>query len=253
MQSDVEKAVKEMGDVTDRNSDDADAEEDHHIQLESLFSRSSGGRATNMTESYDFAKLSETLMQRAESLTGAHSGAPSEDVSVGSSIDCDSSLESGQKDLNLEDDADPANRDRRSSLIRRRSSKARFANKVLGRLYSRRAFTGGLVFSRGHFLGDVSKMVAGKLSSDVNASDNEGDQSFPKYGFGEKSEESKSNPAHIADLVIQENESVIVHTSTLTAGKDGCIVLVFPKATLIPFLDEYPGLLLSLLGTQVVV
>ena len=54
-------------------------------------------------------------------------------------------------------------------------------------------------------------------------------------------------------MVIQENESVIVHTSTLTAGKDGCVVLVFPKATLIAFLDEYPGLLLSLLGTQVVV
>jgi hypothetical protein len=39
----------------------------------------------------------------------------------------------------------------------------------------------------------------------------------------------------------------------LTAGKDGCVVLVFPKASLIPFLDEFPGLLLSLLGTQVVV
>jgi CRP-like cAMP-binding protein len=51
----------------------------------------------------------------------------------------------------------------------------------------------------------------------------------------------------------QEGDSHIVHTSTLTAGKDGCVVLVFPKQSLIPFLDEYPGLLLSLLGTQVVV
>ena len=50
----------------------------------------------------------------------------------------------------------------------------------------------------------------------------------------------------------QEGDQHIVHSSTLAAGKDGCVVLVFPKASLILFLDEYPGLLLSLLGTQVV-
>jgi CRP-like cAMP-binding protein len=56
-------------------------------------------------------------------------------------------------------------------------------------------------------------------------------------------------------MVIHEvdDDSHVVHSSTLTAGKDGCVVLVFPKSTLIPFLDDYPGLLLSLLGTQVVV
>ena len=248
MQKDVEKAVKEMGDDADRNSDDADGEEENQIQLESLFSRSSGGRSTNMTESHDFAKLSKTLMKRAESLTGT----ASEEASVGSSIDCDSSLESGNnaQDCNPDDDGD---RNRRSSLTRRRSSRARFANKILGRLYSRRAFTGGLVFSRGHFLGDVSKMVAGKLSSDVDKADSVGDLSLPKYGFGDKSEKDKDDNMHISELVIHENESVIVHTSTLTAGKDGCVVLLFPKANLIPFLDEYPGLLLSLLGTQVLV
>jgi hypothetical protein len=251
MQKDVEKAVEEMGDSTDRNLDDADPDEENQIQLETLFSRSTNARS--MTEAHDFAKLSKTLMKRAESLTGSQA----EDVSVASSHDCDSSLESGQHghDFVLDDDAlvDTATGDRRSSLTRRRSSRARFANKVLGRLYSRRAFTGGLIFSRGHFLGDVSKMVAGRLSSDANTTDNQGDQSFPTYGFGDNREGSNSKPSHISDLVIHENESVIVHTSTLTAGKDGCVVLVFPKATLIPFLDEYPGLLLSLLGTQVVV
>jgi hypothetical protein len=56
-------------------------------------------------------------------------------------------------------------------------------------------------------------------------------------------------------MVIHEadDDNHVIHSSTLTAGKDGCIVLVFPKSTLIPFLDDYPGLLLSLLGTQVVV
>jgi hypothetical protein len=58
------------------------------------------------------------------------------------------------------------------------------------------------------------------------------------------------------DKVIQDDDSDGPregHTSTLIAGKEGCVVLVFEKASLIPFLDEYPGLLLSLLGTQVVV
>jgi hypothetical protein len=51
----------------------------------------------------------------------------------------------------------------------------------------------------------------------------------------------------------QGAEEQLVHSSTLAAGKEGCVVLVFSKSSLIPFLDEYPGLLLSLLGTQVVV
>lgn len=253
MQVDVKKAVEEMGDVTDKNSDDTDTEEENHIQLETLFSRSNDGRARSMTEAHDFDKLSKTLMWRAESLTGT----PPEDMSVGSSHDGDSSLDSAQHihDVQLESPTidDSSKQDLRSSLIRRRSSRARFANKVLGRLYSRRAFTGGLVFSRGHFLGDVSKMVAGTLSSDATALDTQSDQSFPTYGFGNKTEGSQEKPGQLSDMVIHENDSLSVHTSTLTAGKEGCVVLVFPKDALIPFLDEYPGLLLSLLGTQVMV
>lgn len=142
--------------------------------------------------------------------------------------------------------------ERRASVSKRRSSRARFANKVLGRLYSRRAYSDGLVFASGHFLGDVSKMVAGLVSSDVESlvgRDVDDGSSTPAYGFGEnRSTEPK-------DVVIYEQgaEEHLVHSSTLAAGREGCVVLVFPKASLIPFLDEYPGLLLSLLGTQVVV
>jgi hypothetical protein len=37
------------------------------------------------------------------------------------------------------------------------------------------------------------------------------------------------------------------------AGLGGCVVLIFPRATLVSFLDMNPGVLLGLLGTQVVV
>ena len=152
----------------------------------------------------------------------------------------------------LEMDAEA--KERRPSLTKRRSSRARFANKVLGRLYSRRAYSDGLVFGSGHFLGDVSKMVAGLVSSDAESlvgRGGDGDDcssSVPAYGFGENRSESK-------DITIYEHgvEEHLLHSSTLAAGKEGCVVLVFPRLSLIPFLDEYPGLLLSLLGTQVVV
>ena len=104
------------------------------------------------------------------------------------------------------------------------------------------------MFSRGHFLGDVSKMVAGLLASDTVA---EANDEGPVYGFGDHVEGREDT---ISESVIQEEgPEHISHSSTLTAGKDGCVVLVFPKPSIIPFLDQYPGLLLSLLGTQVVV
>ena len=144
--------------------------------------------------------------------------------------------------------------DRRANVSRRRSSRARFANKVLGRLYNRRANTAGLVFSRGHFLGDVSKMVAGLLSSDEESQCmSVGDDSALSYGFGEKWDYSRSKESTKDTIYEHGGEVHVVHSSTLAAGKEGCVVLVFPKTSLIPFLDEYPGLLLSMLGTQVVV
>jgi len=125
----------------------------------------------------------------------------------------------------------------------KRPTKDRFANKVLGRLYNRRAVASGLVFSRGHFLGDIEKMVEGLLSSTEDGAN--------KHVFGDSEDDALS----LDTMTIHEYEGAqhVVHSSTLAAGKDGCIVLVLPKAELIPFLDEHPGLLLSLLGTQVVV
>jgi CRP-like cAMP-binding protein len=250
MQNDVIIALEEMGETTDAASKE-ESNPAEMVQLESLFSRSGDGQAKSVTEAYDFAKLSKNLQQRAESL---NNGDHHSDLSVGSSQDS----ASGDSDHFGEEFGHPGalgGGNRRASLTRRRSSRARFANKVLGRLYSRRAFTGGLVFSRGHFLGDVSKMVAGLLSSDYDHSDQD-DSSFPVYGFGDKIEGAKKPVSdNLTDMVIheQEGDSHIMHSSTLTAGNDGCVVLVFPRESLIPFLDEYPGLLLSLLGTQVVV
>jgi hypothetical protein len=44
----------------------------------------------------------------------------------------------------------------------------RFANKVLARLYATRKFTAGMVFSRGCFIGDTTRMVHGDLVADAN-------------------------------------------------------------------------------------
>jgi hypothetical protein len=43
----------------------------------------------------------------------------------------------------------------------------RFANKVLAQLYASRKFTTGMVFSRGCFLGDTTRMVNGDLVVDA--------------------------------------------------------------------------------------
>lgn len=223
------------------------------LQLDSLFSRTGSAVAdgaassSSVTDAHDYAKLSRGLQKRAELITksGGHV-----------TIDVDT-----QEMSDVEDDefsyGDFDSKDKRALMARRRSSRARFANKVLGRLYNRRAFTGGLVFSRGHFLGDVSKMVHGVLSSDTDPGLH--DDASIKYGFGDSEHERIASMygggENLSEIVIHEQDDgvQIVHTSTLTSGKDGCVALVFPKASLIPFLDEYPGLLLSLLGTQVVV
>lgn len=202
----------------------------------------------------DLSKLSRGLQKRANSLTNysGHDRPPNE-------FDTDSDDDSVDDD---DEDDNHIVRSRRSSLgtgsgddsisqaskpRRRRSSTDRFANKVLSRLYESRAFTAGLVFSRGHFLGDVNKMVAGLLAKkdtvDMNAS---------QYEFGE-TQDTISRASEPPSAVNQNDEDRVVHNSILAAGKDGCVVLVFPKSSLIPFLDEHPGLLLSLLGTQVVV
>jgi len=124
----------------------------------------------------------------------------------------------------------------------------RFANKVLNRLNKRRLYSSGLVFSRGHFLGDISKMAAGDLVGTAGAED-EVEEDL-EYGFGEKNKSFMSNVSTIHE---RESDKHIVHSSTLVSGKDGCVVLIFHKNDIGPFLDKYPGILLSLLGTPVVV
>jgi len=242
-----EGTADELGDSERRLDSDSDTEV-VQIHLDYFFggSKSFNKKSSSMSEKDDFDKLSKTLMKRAESL-GNDNG------SIGSSHADEFSMGSDTQ-ASTEFDED---RDRRQSLTRRRSSRARFVNKALVRLYDRRAFTGGLVFSRGHFLGDVSKMMAGLLSTTGDGSDavdeEEDDEILPSYGFGEK-QPKKRESKNLSNMVIQENEEGhITHTSTLTAEKQGCIVLVFPRKSLTEFLDAHPGLLLSLLGTQVIV
>mmetsp|Transcript_13476 Transcript_13476/g.20503 ORF Transcript_13476/g.20503 Transcript_13476/m.20503 type:complete len:1321 (-) Transcript_13476:84-4046(-) len=102
---------------------------------------------------------------------------------------------------------------------RRSSTKQRFTNKVFNRLYDRDDLTSDFVFSRGNFLGDVSRIVG--------------------------------------DLA-KTNNSVAVggtdtHQSTLIAGNEGCVAVSISKENLKTYLDNNPGLLLCLLGTEVVV
>lgn len=249
MHLDVKKAMKELGKLStsfDGDGSLSSKELDDHgspsMPFEKVF-RKSGGSDLN---SPDLEKLRQGLERRANHVN-TESSVASADESQGDHESFDTDNDS-QIDYTFIDDADAGIRSKRSSVVRRRSSRARKANKVLGRLYNRRAFTGGLVFSRGHFLGDVSKMVAGLLSTDLGA---ESSDEGPLYGFGDNVEGKDDTITE----VIQEEEGLeqISHSSTLTAGKDGCVVLVFPKSSIIPFLDQYPGLLLSLLGTQVVV
>lgn len=103
----------------------------------------------------------------------------------------------------------------------------KFANKVLARLNSRRAYTEHLVFSRGNFLCDTSRMVSGDLAN-TNA---------------------MASRTSLGSVAPGDH----YHTTNMIAGHDGCLVYIFPRTSLVPFLDSNPGVLLSLLGSQVVV
>lgn len=211
----------------------------------------------------DLTKLSRGLQKRADSMTdySGNGKAPNEFDDSDSDSDASDGEDSDHEldDIDEEEDAPDTRRSslrsgdesRTSRRMRRRSSRDRFANKVLGRLYESRAFTAGLVFSRGHFLGDVSKMVAGLLAK----KDTTVDDSSAQYGFGGEggSQDGLASISGPPMAVGVKEEEHVYHSSTLAAGKEGCVVLVFPKSSLIPFMDEHPGLLLSLLGTQVVV
>lgn len=233
----------------DRDQRWAECDSDDDIHLEKLFGRSTTSiTRKSASDEDDFKQLSKTLLRRAESL------GREDTMSISDSHDEFSQNAEGNLSSEITDD-----RDRRSTLTRRRSSRARFVNKALVRLYDRRTFTGGLVFSRGHFLGDVSKMFAGFLSSGDSSvagdTSTNGDDSSPSFGFGEKKDPKGGKSVELSNIVIHEKvgEDRILHTSTLTAEHEGCVVLVFPRESLTKFLDAHPGLLLSLLGTQVIV
>jgi hypothetical protein len=57
--------------------------------------------------------------------------------------------------------------------------------------------------------------------------------------------------SHAMTIQDLEGNQLTAQASTLAAGKGGCVVLL-PMAGPKLFLDQQPGLLLSLLGTQVV-
>lgn len=128
--------------------------------------------------------------------------------------------------LRMEEIEDDCMLSRNDTLDSNEAQRDKFANKVLARLYSRHAFTENLVFSRGHFLCDTSRMVSGDFANSNQIGSRTSVGSLPADQW---------------------------HTSNMMAGPDGCLVYIFPKSSFVHFLDSNPGVLLSLLGSQVVV
>lgn len=249
MRKDAEK-VRLLEDAKKNTPDDVSAVSEYSVSAHSI--EDTDGSASNDQQievgmdNSDFQLLSKGLQQRADIFNQSH--VPNIVTGGFSPRRPSDSDRSERSDATSLDEFYTEISDRRRSVI------DRFANKQLVRLYNRRAFTAGLIFSRGHFLGDISKMVAGLLSSNYdNATYYDDDDSSLVYGFGEKNEGKNADlRASVETILEQEGDQPIVHSSTLAAGKDGCIVFSFSRSSLEPFFDEHPGLLLSLLGTQVV-
>lgn len=246
MVHDIRRAIKELGEtVNDDNASESSLSTyDSHPKSgkSSLTGKKSLKDGRNATDSTEFSRLEVSLRKKAvgKKILKKKKQVYNKDNVSNELLQEGNFLSEEVRLLGVGD----AHLTQKRAVARRRSSKDRYANKVLGRLYSRRAFTAGLVFSRGHFLGDVSKMMTVSLGGGSSGSD--------EYGFGDKDEGASGD--YINETAPESDGDILVlHTSTLAAGKDGCVVIVFPKASLIPFLDEYPGILLSLLGTQVVV
>jgi hypothetical protein len=184
-------------------------EEDRDRQMEPILQVESDKLLQNVHPNSEYARLEVGLQLRSEEMEA--------------SLQDMESMEEYDKQLKLcKDDAAQTHRDR-------------FANKVLARLYSRRAYTEHLVFSRGNFMADTSRMVSGDLAN-INK----------VAGMDSARESARSS---IGTTVNDHH----CHTSNVMAGPQGCVVMVFPRSTLVPFLDSNPGVLLCLLGTQVVV
>lgn len=257
MRQDAAKVIAELG-ASQKEEDGYSSDSSistHSVDEIDVFQHpltDGGGVSGTLGETDDYTKLSLGLQRRADNVSATFRPTKRDSASSLSQDDysqTDSLYPSGDDEVDLSGDSI------HTTDRRRRSSKERSQNKQLVRLYNRRAVTAGLVFSKGHFLGDISKMVAGLLSSTHDDDGYFNDDSSANYGFGEKEEgNTNSRQGPIGEMIIheQEGDQLIVHSSTLAAGKDGCVVLAFSSSKLIPFLNEYPGLLLSLLGTQVV-
>ena len=212
----------------------------------------------SLVDNHDYAKLRVGLQQRADTmgLGGLPSAINAKTYTIEDKRYSDSDRSEFSDSVSAIDEVyfEFDDKSKNFGAGRRRSSIDRYANKQLVRLYNRRAYTAGLVFSLGHFLGDISKMVAGLLSTNYdNATYYDDDDNSAVYGFGEKNEGNNGSRKFVEMTIHeQEGDRPIMHNSTLAAGKDGCIVLVFSKSSLEPFFDEHPGLLLSLLGQSVV-
>ena len=250
--------------IDDDNSTVPGSDDDNSASISSDKKEFSAGAESNsLTETEDYARLSRGLRKWAErnhegnpalANRNKRRGSSSTDASPEVSLHdfCDTQTVQ-EEDIKEAPKGAPLETDEMENSVPdlRRQTKDRFANKVLGRLYNRRAFASGLVFSRGHFLGDIEKMVEGLLSNSHEGDFMQGtDEVMGSFGFDDVDDTLSLDTMTIHE---QEGAEHTVHSSTLAAGKDGCVVLVFPKASLIPFLDAHPGLLLSLLGTQVVV
>lgn len=210
--------------------------------------------ANSLTETDDYHRLSQGLLKWAERHE-AQGFVPDRRPSLSSdstNLSPDVSLHDFCDSEVVQEDQPVAEPGFNSNMMdgMQRPSKNHFANKVLGRLYNRRAVASGLVFSRGHFLGDIEKMVQGLLASASETDSSPGNaEELEQLLYGETDDALSWETMTIHE----EGGERTAHTSTLAAGKDGCVVLILPKASLIPFLDAHPGVLLSLLGTQVVV
>jgi len=279
MKTDAVKAVRELKASVPTEEDNSIAEESEGTEDSSGKKSQASDRpssiANSMTETDEYQRLSRGLQKWAERNESQKAdpdkrrrGSSSTDNSPEISLHdfCDATIAT----TNDEKDKKPVGVTFSSSEINietqnefsssmtsvnnpQRPSKNRFANKVLGRLYNRRAFAQGLVFSRGHFLGDIEKMVEGLLAPTHNEADpnrDNCDEFDQQFGYGDNEDALSFDTMTIHEL---EGGQHTAHNSTLAAGKDGCIVLILPKLSLIPFLDAHPGLLLSLLGTQAIV
>ena len=119
-------------------------------------------------------------------------------------------------------------------VARRKSTKQRLTNKIFSRLYITEERYNDFLFTRGNFIGDVSRIVgdlayAASLARSTRRLDNTNNDLLGKKQIDER------------------------YQSSLIAGENGCVAVSISKANLKKYLDNNPGLLLCLVGTEVVV